>query len=173
MPGFATSLQGSRYVFDSLRALLGAASAPKTGDGLAGVAATSGEQRIAARYALADLPLKTFLHDVLIPYERDSVTRLIIDSHDAAAFEAVSGLTVGAFRDWLLSSAATPETLTALAPGLTPEMVAAVSKLMRNQDLIAVARKCPAGCSPTIRPTTPRAFWPRPSTACCSAAATR
>jgi ethanolamine ammonia-lyase large subunit len=142
MAGFAASLGGSRYVFASLAALLGAASAPKTGDELAGVAAASGEQRIAARYALADLPLKTFLSEALIPYERDSVTRLIVDSHNAAAFEAVSGLTVGAFRDWLLSSAATAETLAALAPGLTPEMVAAVSKLMRSQDLIAIARKC-------------------------------
>ena len=92
--------------------------------------------------ALADLPLQRFLHEALVPYEDDEVTRLIIDSHDAAAFAPVAHLTVGGFRDWLLSDAATGPVLAALAPGLTPEMVAAVSKLMRNQDLMVVARRC-------------------------------
>ncbi|MEY4756080.1 MAG: hypothetical protein RJA34_978 [Pseudomonadota bacterium] len=97
---------------------------------------------MAARFALAELPLQVFLRQPVIPYEEDEVTRLIIDTHDAQAFASVAHLTVGAFRDWLLSNATTSETLTSLAPGLTPEMVAAVSKLMRNQDLILVARKC-------------------------------
>jgi ethanolamine ammonia-lyase large subunit len=97
---------------------------------------------MAAKLALADLPLKVFLHEALIPYEQDEVTRLIVDTHDAAAFAPVAHLTVGGFRDWLLSEAASSEALAALAPGLTPEMAAAVSKLMRNQDLVLVARKC-------------------------------
>jgi ethanolamine ammonia-lyase large subunit len=100
------------------------------------------EERMAARYVLADLPIRVLLSDLLIPYELDEVTRLILDTHDPTAFAPVAGMTVGEFRDWLLSDAATPQVLRRLAPGLTPEMVAAVSKLMRNQDLISVARKC-------------------------------
>jgi ethanolamine ammonia-lyase large subunit len=118
------------------------ASPARSGDYLAGLGADSALQRMAARHVLADLPLKVFLSEALIPYEADNVTRLIIDGHDAVAFAAVAHLTVGDFRNWLLGKAATPAALAALAPGLTPEMVAAVSKLMRNQDLILVARKC-------------------------------
>lgn len=131
-----------RYRFPDLRTLLAKASPVRSGDVLAGVAAASDEERVAARMALAEVPLKRLLSEALIPYERDEVTRLIVDTHDAQAFAAVSHLTVGDFRDWLLSDAATPAALAALAPGVTPEMAAAVCKLMRNQDLIAVARKC-------------------------------
>ncbi|WP_047248953.1 ethanolamine ammonia-lyase subunit EutB [Chromobacterium subtsugae] len=131
-----------RYRFDDLKTLLARASPLRSGDQLAGVAAASAEERVAAQMCLADLPLTVFLNQALIPYEEDEVTRLIIDSHDQAAFAAVSHLTVGGLRDWLLSDAATPETLAALAPGLTPEMAAAVSKLMRNQDLVLAAKKC-------------------------------
>lgn len=131
-----------RYPFANLKTLLARASPLRSGDLLAGVAAASAEERVAARYCLADVPLRDFLQHAIIPYEEDEVTRLIIDSHDATAFATVAHLTVGGFRDWLLSDAANPATLAALAPGLTPEMVAAVSKLMRNQDLILVARKC-------------------------------
>lgn len=131
-----------RYPFADLKTLLARASPLRSGDLLAGVAAASAEERVAARYCLADVPLRDFLQHAIIPYEEDEVTRLIIDSHDAAAFATVAHLTVGGFRDWLLSDAANPATLAALSPGLTPEMVAAVSKLMRNQDLILVARKC-------------------------------
>ncbi len=113
----------------------------RSGDALAGLAAGSSEERVAAQFTLADLPLRHFLEELLIPYETDEVTRLIVDSHDTAAFAPVASLTVGEFRDWLLSDDATSERLTALSPGLTPEMVAAVSKLMRVQDLILVARK--------------------------------
>jgi ethanolamine ammonia-lyase large subunit len=130
------------YVFDSLRDLLAKATPPRSGDRLAGVAAETAEQMIAARMALAEVPLRQFLQEAVVPYEDDEVTRLIIDSHDAAAFAAISSLTVGAFRDWLLSDAATPAVLRKLAPGVTPEMAAAVAKLMRNQDLILVAKKC-------------------------------
>ena len=130
------------YVFDGLRDLLAKATPPRSGDRLAGVAADTAEQMIAARMALADVPLKQFLAETVVPYEDDEVTRLIIDSHDAAAFAAISSLTVGAFRDWLLSDAATAATLAQVARGITPEMAAAVSKLMRNQDLILVAKKC-------------------------------
>jgi ethanolamine ammonia-lyase large subunit len=130
------------YVFDDLRDLMARATPPRSGDRLAGIAADSAEQMIAARIALADVPLKQFLQETLIPYEDDEVTRLIVDSHDAPAFAAISSLTVGAFRDWLLSDAATTSVLAKLARGITPEMAAAVSKLMRNQDLILIARKC-------------------------------
>ena len=130
------------YTFDDLRDLLAKATPPRSGDRLAGVAADSAEQMIAARMALADVPLKQFLNEAVVPYEDDEVTRLIIDSHDAPSFAAVSSLTVGGFRDWLLSDAATGATLAKLSRGITPEMAAGVSKLMRNQDLILVAKKC-------------------------------
>ena len=130
------------YAFGDLRDLLAKASPPRSGDRLAGVAADSAEQMIAARMALADVPLKQFLNEAVVPYEDDEVTRLIVDSHDAPAFAAVSSLTVGGFRDWLLSDAATSETLAKVSRGITPEMAAGVSKLMRNQDLILVAKKC-------------------------------
>jgi len=136
------TLGGTRYVFADLKTLLARATAARSGDLLAGVAAASEAERMAAKLALADLPLATFLHEVIVPYEDDEVTRLIVDSHDAAAFAPVAHLTVGGFRDWLLSAAASTETLRALAPGLMPEMAAAVSKLMRHQDLMLVARKC-------------------------------
>src|SRR5258705_13120316 len=130
------------YVFDDLRDLLAKATPPRSGDRLAGIAADSAEQMVAARIALANVPLKQFLNETVIPYEDDEVPRLILDSHEAPAFTAVSSLTVGAFRDWLLSDAANSEALARLSRGLTPEMAAAVSKLMRNQDLILIAKKC-------------------------------
>jgi ethanolamine ammonia-lyase large subunit len=130
------------YVFDDLRDLLAKATPPRSGDRLAGVAADTAEEMIAARMALADVPLKQFLEETVVPYEDDDVTRLIIDSHDVPAFAAISSLTVGAFRDWLLSDAATSATLAQAARAIMPEMAAAVSKLMRNQDLILVAKKC-------------------------------
>jgi ethanolamine ammonia-lyase large subunit len=131
----------ARFSFADLRSVLAAASPHRSGDALAGVAASCDAERAAARRVLADLPLTRFLEEPIIPYEADEVTRLIIDTHDAAAFQPVKSLTVGEFRDRLLSDAMDGAALQALAPGLTPETVAAVSKLMRNQDLIAVARK--------------------------------
>src|SRR5689334_13513441 len=139
---YRQTIDAHSYVFDSLRDLMAKATPPRSGDRLAGVAAETAEQMIAARMALADVPLKQFLHETVVPYEDDEVTRLIIDSHDAAAFAAVSALTVGGFRDWLLSDAATSAALAQAARGITPEMAAAVSKLMRNQDLILAAKKC-------------------------------
>ncbi|WP_096698707.1 ethanolamine ammonia-lyase subunit EutB [Polaromonas sp. AER18D-145] len=130
------------HVFSDLATLLACASPLRSGDVLAGLAATSAEQRVAAQFALADVPLKDFLSHALVPYETDEVTRLIIDTHDAAAFAPVAHLTVGSLRDWLLADSTDTAALTALAPGLTPEMVAAVSKLMRLQDLMIVAAKC-------------------------------
>lgn len=138
----SVTLGGHRHCFGSLREVMAKATPLRSGDCLAGVAAATEQERVAARWVLADVPLTAFLNEALIPYEEDEVTRLIIDSHDAAAFEPVASLTVGGFRDWLLSAQATPEVLHALAPGLTPEMVAAVSKLMRNQDLMLVAKRC-------------------------------
>ena len=139
---YAHTLAAHSYRFADLRTLLARASPLRSGDQLAGVAAASAQERIAAQLALADLPLRTFLNETVVPYEDDEVTRLIIDTHDATAFAPVSHLTVGDFRNWLLGDAATRETLAALAPGLTPEMVAAVSKLCRVQDLVLIARKC-------------------------------
>ena len=139
---FRHTIDQHTWTFDTLRELMAKATPERSGDQLAGVAAGSAIERMAARLALADLPLAHFLDEALVPYETDEVTRLIVDTHDRAAFAAVSHLTVGGFRDWLLGPAATPAALSALAPGLMPEMAAAVSKLMRNQDLIAVARRC-------------------------------
>jgi len=139
---FRQSLGDTHWTFDSLADLMAKATPLRSGDMLAGIAARSAEQAVAARMALADLPLKTFLDQPLVPYETDDVTRLILDGHDVAAFAPVASLTVGEFRDWLLSEAATPAVLAALGPGVTPEMAAAVSKLMRNQDLILAAKKC-------------------------------
>jgi ethanolamine ammonia-lyase large subunit len=129
------------YSFEDLRTLLAKASPPRSGDELAGIAAASAAERVAAQMALADLPLSAFLNETVIPYEDDEVTRLIVDSHDRAAFAPLASLTVGEFRDWLLDEATTGDLLASLAHAFTPEMVAAVSKLMRLQDLVLVARK--------------------------------
>lgn len=141
MSVYATTLGGERHVFPDLKAVLAAASPLRSGDVLAGLAASSALARMAARHILADLPLKRFLDEPLVPFETDEVTRLILYRHNRAAFAPVASMTVGEFRDWLLSYEATPEVLASLAPGLTPEMVAAVSKLMRNHDLMLVAAK--------------------------------
>jgi len=130
------------YGFADLRELMAKASPARSGDQLAGIAAGTAQERVAAQAALADVPLATFLSESVVPYDDDEVTRLIVDTHDAAAFAPVAGLTVGGLRDWLLSDAATPPALAALAPGLTPEMAAAASKIMRHQDLILVASRC-------------------------------
>jgi len=142
MANYSANSGGERFVFEGLKPLLASASSRRSGDELAGISASSDAQRVAARRALADLPLKTFLSEVLVPYEDDEVTRLIIDTHDRNAFSRFSSMTVGDLRDWLLSPLADSAALSAAAPGFTPEMIAAVSKLMRNQDLIAVSRKC-------------------------------
>lgn len=139
---YRTTLHSQSFAFDDLRQVMAFASPARSGDYLAGIGAATAQQRMAARHVLAETPLTQFLNEALIPYEEDNITRLIIDGHDAAAFAPVAHLTVGDFRNWLLSEQASTRTLTSLAAGLTPEMVAAVSKLMRNQDLIAVARKC-------------------------------
>lgn len=139
---YSATVSGERFNFPDLRTLLARATPLRSGDQLAGLAASSATEQVAAQIALADVSLKQFLNEALIPYETDEVTRLIVDTHDVKAFTAIAGFTVGELRDWLLGDAATPDVLAAVAPGLTPEMVAAVSKLMRNQDLIAVAQKC-------------------------------
>ena len=139
---YKTTIANQNYKFKNLRDLMAKATPARSGDYLAGVAATHNIERVAAQWVLADVPLKQFLNEVLVPYEDDEVTRLIIDDHNCVAFTPISHLTVGDFRNWLLSEHATTETLTAIATGLTPEMVAAVSKIMRIQDLILVAKKC-------------------------------
>ena len=141
-PSFTHTAGGRRHGFRDLKDLMAKATPARSGDTLAGVAAESALERVAAQMALAEVPLSRFLNEALVPYESDEITRLIIDSHDAAAFAPVSHLTVGDFRNWLLSDEADGGALAALAPGLTPEMAAAASKLMRNQDLILTARKC-------------------------------
>ncbi len=138
---YATTVRGHVHRFEDLKTLLAKATPARSGDELAGVAAHSAEQRVAAQMALADLPLKVFLSEAVVPYESDEVTRLIVDGHSAAAFAPIAHFTVGELRDWLLGEQATEQVLSRLAPGITPEMAAAVSKLMRLQDLIAVASK--------------------------------
>jgi ethanolamine ammonia-lyase large subunit len=139
---YRATLGATNHVFDDLKTLLARATPLRSGDQLAGIAAESAEQRVAAQHALADVPLTAFLDDPVIPYETDDVTRLIIDEHDKPAFAPIAHLTVGGFRDWLLSDDATGEALAAIAPGVTPEMAAAVSKLCALQDLMVVASKC-------------------------------
>lgn len=141
-PRFRHSAGSTSYAFRDLKELMAKASPARSGDLLAGVAAASAEERAIAQMALAELPLKTFLQEPLIPYEDDEVTRLILDSHDRAAFAAIAHLTVGDLRNWLLADDTDSTVLAAVAPGVTPEMAAAVSKIMRNQDLILVAKKC-------------------------------
>ena len=136
------SIDSHTYQFQDLKEVLAKATPARSGDFLAGVAADTYAERMAARMCLAEIPLKQFLEDLIIPYETDEVTRLIVDTHDRLAFAEISHLTVGDFRDWLLSDVADTETLSRIATGVTPEMAAAVSKLMRNQDLILVAKKC-------------------------------
>jgi len=138
---YSTTLRGVTHNFVDLRTLLAKASPPRSGDELAGIAAAGAEERAIAQLTLADVPLTAFLNEAVVPYESDDVTRLILDTHDTNAFAPVASLTVGELRDWLLSDAATSDALKALAPGITPEMAAAVSKIMRAQDLIAVASK--------------------------------
>ena len=139
---YSATIGQRRYVFRDLKTLLGKASPLRSGDQLAGIAAESGEERVAAQFALADLPLTTFLHEHVVPYETDEVTRLIVETHDRAAFAPIAHLTVGGFRDWLLADETTPAVVSAIAGGVTPEMAAAVSKISRLQDLIVVAAKC-------------------------------
>ena len=142
MSQFNSTVGHRSYAFRDLKSLLAKATPKRSGDELAGVAAESETERVAAQCALADVPLSRFLDEQIIPYECDDVTRLIMDGHDSAAFAKVADLTVGEFREWLLRYETTHLELSLLAPGLTPEMVAAVSKVMRNQDLILVASKC-------------------------------
>jgi len=139
---YQNNVDGVNYQFDDLRTLLAKASPARSGDQLAGLSASSAVERIAAQAALSELPLKVFLNEAVIPYENDDVTRLILDTHDAEAFAPVSHLCVGDFRNWLLGYDVDAPVLKALAPGLTPEMVAAVSKIMSLQDLVLVASKC-------------------------------
>ena len=139
---YSVTRHGSTRTFADLKTLLAKATPARSGDALAGIAAENEEERALARMALAEVPLRRFLEEPLIPYERDEITRLIVDTHDAQAFAPIAGLTVGVFREWLLHPDTNTDTLTATAPGITPEMAAAVSKLMRNQDLILAAQKC-------------------------------
>jgi ethanolamine ammonia-lyase large subunit len=139
---FSHTVGAITHQFLDLRDLMAKATPQRSGDMLAGVGAASAEQRAVAQMALAELPLRIFLNETLAPYETDEVTRLIIDDHDAVAFATISHLTVGDFRNWLLGDDVDSATLSAVAPGITPEMAAAVSKIMRNQDLILVAKKC-------------------------------
>jgi ethanolamine ammonia-lyase large subunit len=139
---YSATIGTRRYVFPDLKCLLAKASPLRSGDRLAGIAAESGEERVAAQITLADLPLTAFLSECVVAYERDEVTRLIIDKHDRGAFAPIAHLTVGGFRDWLLADATTTPVLSSLAPGVMPEMAAAVSKISRLQDLIVIAAKC-------------------------------
>jgi len=139
---YSATIGNRRYGFPDLKSLLAKASPERSGDCLAGIAAESGEERVAAQFVLADLPLTAFLDEAVVPYESDEVTRLIIDGHDRTAFSTVAHLTVGGFRDWLLADETTSAALSALAPAITPEIAAAVSKICRLQDLVLIGAKC-------------------------------
>jgi ethanolamine ammonia-lyase large subunit len=139
---YRCTIKNNNYIFDDLKTLLAKSTPYRSGDALAGLAAGSYEERVAAQMALADVPLKTFLNEAVVPYETDAVTRLIIDTHDAGNFAAIAHFTVGDLRDWLLCDAADHAALQKLCFAFTPEMIAAVCKLMRNQDLIFAAQKC-------------------------------
>jgi ethanolamine ammonia-lyase large subunit len=177
------TVHNNTYSFPSLRVLMAKASPYRSGDALAELCAASYQERVAAQLCLADVPLKTFLNEVLVPYEKDEVTRLIIDTHDSKAFERISSFTVGQFRDWLLSDDVSEEIILQIKKGITPEMAAAVSKVMRNQDLVLVAQKCrvvtrfrntiglkgrfSARLQPIIQRTTSRGWRHRSSTDSC------
>ncbi len=143
MNSYKYVLGNRTYTFKNLADLMAKATPKRSGDLLAGVSALSSQERVIAQMRLAEVPLKNFLTEALVPYEDDEITRLIIDGHDKEAFEPISHLTVGDFRNWLLSDETTPDVIKYVRDGITPEMVAAVSKIMRNQDLILVAKKCP------------------------------
>ncbi|MFM8443824.1 MAG: ethanolamine ammonia-lyase subunit EutB [Methylococcus sp.] len=136
---YTATFRTQRWHFPNLRVLMAKASPRRSADELAGLAAASAVERALAQQVLADVPLRQFIEEPLIPPERDEVSRLILERHDPLAFQTISSMTVGEFRDWLLTD---ESDLGHLASGLTPEMAAAVCKLMRNQDLIAVARRC-------------------------------
>src|SRR5947207_6562485 len=152
MPPYSTKLGAKHFTFTNLRELMAKATPHRSGDVLAAVAAESEKERAAAQRVLAEVPLERFLEELLISYEEDEVTRLIVDEHDQAAFARVKGMAVGEFREWLLEYETTDVELEKLARGLTPEMVAAVSKICRNQDLILIAKKCRVvtRCSTTL-----------------------
>ncbi|MGB9080907.1 MAG: ethanolamine ammonia-lyase subunit EutB, partial [Desulfuromonadaceae bacterium] len=139
---YTRNFKGQSYSFRDLKTLLAKASPLRSADELAGIAATSETERAVAQWLLADLPLKQFLSEPLIPPEDDEVSRLIATSHDLTAFAPISSFTVGELREWLLTDATTDAEIAAARWGLTPEMAAAVAKIMRNQDLIAVAKRC-------------------------------
>ncbi len=139
---YTRTFKGRSYDFKDLKSLLAKASPRRSADELAGIAAASEEERAVAQWLLADLPLTTFLAEPLIPPEEDEVSRLIAESHDQSAFAPIASFTVGEFREWLLSDVTSDEQIAAVRMGVTPEMAAAVSKIMRNQDLIAVSRRC-------------------------------
>ncbi len=143
MNSYKYVLGNRTYTFKNLADLMAKATPKRSGDLLAGVSALSSQERVIAQMRLAEVPLKNFLTEALVPYEDDEITRLIIDGHDKEAFESISHLTVGDFRNWLLSDETTPDVIKYVRDGITPEMAAAVSKIMRNQDLILVAKKCP------------------------------
>ena len=168
---YRITLGDTSYTFRDLKDLMAKATPLRSGDELAGIAAHSMEERIAAKMCLADVPLKQFLEEPLIPYEEDEVTRLIIDTHDKEAFSEISHLNVGDFRNWILSDDTTSETLARVSKAITPEMAAAVSKIMRNQDLMLGAKKCivitkfrdtiglPGRMSVRLQPNHPSLIW--------------
>lgn len=135
------TIRGERFVFADLRELLAKANEEKSGDRLAGIAAGTERERVAAKLALSEVPLDDILQRPLIDPDHDDVSRLILERHDATAFAPIRGLTVGQFREYLLADNVGETELRQLAPGITPELAAAVAKLMGNKDLVLVARK--------------------------------
>jgi len=147
-----TKLHGKTYEFPDIRLLMGKANEEKSGDTLAGVGAETAAERVAARLVLAEVPMQVLRENPAVPYDQDEVTRVIQDSVDEAIYSEVKDKTVGDFREWILADTTTPEMLRRISSGLTSEMIAGVTKLMSNLDLIYAAKKIPviAHCNNTI-----------------------
>jgi len=147
-----TKLHGQTYEFPDIRILMGKANEAKSGDRLAGVAAETAAERVAARFVLAEMPLRVLREHPAIPYEQDEVTRVIQDAVPETVYQEIKGWTVGQLREWLLADTTTGAMIHRISTGLTAEMIAAVTKLMSNLDLIYGAKKipCTAHCANTI-----------------------
>lgn len=138
---YSQVLRNERFVFADLRELLAKSSESKSGDLLAGIAATSERERIAAKMALADVPLQAFLKQPVIDPEIDDVSRLILDHHPSEAFQLFASMTIGELREWMLQRFSQPSAYDELKNILTPEMVSALTRVLSNKELVALASK--------------------------------
>ncbi|HJQ13588.1 MAG TPA: ethanolamine ammonia-lyase subunit EutB, partial [Anaerolineales bacterium] len=147
-----TKLHGKTYEFPDIRLLMGKANEEKSGDRLAGVGAETAAERVAAKLVLAEVPLWVLHDNPAVPYEQDEITRLIMDAVDPAIYDEIKDRTVGEFREWILADTTSADMIRRVSNGLTAEMIAGVTKLMSNLDLMYAAKKIPvsAHCNNTI-----------------------